>query len=326
MQADIVVKAIMIGLLLWSIWSLAIMFEKWIRLRTLNARAEKFEDAFWSGGSLDALYERVAKKGPRSDGRDLRRRDARMETGERTRRVRIGGAALHGNLQQRVDRVMAVTIGREMAQVEKYMNVLATAGSTATFVGLAGTVYGIMSSFTSIAAEQNTSLAVVAPGIAEALLSTLLGLVVAIPAVMAYNKFASDIGRYGERLDGFSAEFSAILSRHLEGKGLMAGGIIPAIPRGGGRRRSIGRLAEINVTPLVDVMLVLLIVFMVTAPLLTTGVHVDLPKSKAAPLPKRRQAARNLDRQAKGQIFLQETPVDSGAAGAEAERDLPGKS
>ncbi len=216
MQADIVVKAIMIGLLLWSIWSLAIMFEKWIRLRTLNARAEKFEDAFWSGGSLDVLYERVAKKV----------RDPMVATfvaGMRewklaSERGGANGGALHGNLQQRVDRVMAVTIGREMAQVEKYMNVLATAGSTATFVGLAGTVYGIMSSFTSIAAEQNTSLAVVAPGIAEALLSTLLGLVVAIPAVMAYNKFASDIGRYGERLDGFSAEFSAILSRHLEGK------------------------------------------------------------------------------------------------------------
>jgi biopolymer transport protein TolQ len=216
MQADIVVKAIMIGLLLWSIWSLAIMLEKWIRLRTLNARAEKFEDAFWSGGSLDALYERVAKKV----------RDPMVATfvaGMRewklaSERVAPNGGALYGNLQTRVDRVMAVTIGREMAQVEKYMNVLATAGSTATFVGLAGTVYGIMSSFTSIAAEQNTSLAVVAPGIAEALLSTLLGLVVAIPAVMAYNKFASDIGRYGERLDGFSAEFSAILSRHLEGK------------------------------------------------------------------------------------------------------------
>ncbi len=216
MQADIVVKAIMIGLLLWSIWSLAIMLEKWIRLRTLNARAEKFEDAFWSGGSLDALYERVAKKV----------RDPMVATfvaGMREWKLaneRAGPAngAIYGNLQTRVDRVMAVTIGREMAQVEKYMNVLATAGSTATFVGLAGTVYGIMSSFTSIAAEQNTSLAVVAPGIAEALLSTLLGLVVAIPAVMAYNKFASDIGRYGERLDGFSAEFSAILSRHLEGK------------------------------------------------------------------------------------------------------------
>ena len=93
------------------------------------------------------------------------------------------------------------------------MNVLATAGSTATFVGLAGTVYGIMSSFTAIASEQNTNLAVVAPGIAEALLSTLLGVVVAIPAVMAYNKFAADIGRYAERLDAFSSEFSAILSR-----------------------------------------------------------------------------------------------------------------
>jgi biopolymer transport protein TolQ len=216
MQADIVVKAIMIGLLLWSIWSLAIMLEKWIRLRTLNSRAEKFEDAFWSGGSLDALYERVAKKV----------RDPMVATfvaGMRewklaNERAAPANGSLYGNLQTRVDRVMAVTIGREMAQVEKYMNVLATAGSTATFVGLAGTVYGIMSSFTSIAAEQNTSLAVVAPGIAEALLSTLLGLVVAIPAVMAYNKFASDIGRYGERLDGFSAEFSAILSRHLEGK------------------------------------------------------------------------------------------------------------
>jgi biopolymer transport protein TolQ len=217
MQADIVVKAIMIGLLMWSVWSLAIMFEKWVRLRTLNSRADKFEDSFWSGGSLDALYERVAKKV----------RDPMVATfvaGMREWKLasdRGGSSAgsLRGNLQQRVDRVMAVTIGREMAQVEKYMNVLATAGSTATFVGLAGTVYGIMSSFTSIAAEQNTSLAVVAPGIAEALLSTLLGLVVAIPAVMAYNKFASDIGRYGERLDAFSAEFSAILSRHLEEKG-----------------------------------------------------------------------------------------------------------
>jgi biopolymer transport protein TolQ len=218
MQADIVVKAIMIGLMLWSIWSLAIMFEKWFRLRSLNARADKFEDAFWSGGSLDTLYERVSKKV----------RDPMVATfvaGMREWKLandragaRSPSAPLRGNLQERVDRVMAVTIGREMAQVERYMNVLATAGSTATFVGLAGTVYGIMSSFTSIAAEQNTSLAVVAPGIAEALLSTLLGLVVAIPAVMAYNKFASDIGRYGERLDAFSAEFSAILSRYLEGK------------------------------------------------------------------------------------------------------------
>jgi biopolymer transport protein TolQ len=218
MQADIVVKAIMVGLLLWSIWSLAIMFEKWFRLRTLNTRAERFEDAFWSGGSLDALYERVAKKvrDPMVATFVAGMREWKMAA---DRGARDGSGSLRGNLQQRVDRVMAVTIGREMAQVEKYMNVLATAGSTATFVGLAGTVYGIMSSFTSIAAEQNTSLAVVAPGIAEALLSTLLGLVVAIPAVMAYNKFASDIGRYGERLDAFSAEFSAILSRHLEEKG-----------------------------------------------------------------------------------------------------------
>jgi len=218
MQADIVVKVIMVGLLLWSVWSLAIMFEKWIRLRTLNSRAEKFEEVFWSGGSLDALYERVAKKvrDPMAATFVAGMREWKMAN---ERGAAGPSGSFRGNLQQRIDRVMATTIGREMAQVERYMNVLATAGSTATFVGLAGTVYGIMSSFTSIAAEQNTSLAVVAPGIAEALLSTLLGLVVAIPAVMAYNKFASDIGRYGERLDGFSAEFSAILSRYLEEKG-----------------------------------------------------------------------------------------------------------
>ena len=215
LQADIVVKVVMVLLLCASGWCWAIIFEKLFNLRRLASQADEFEDAFWSGGSLDALYERVAKKV----------RDPMVATfvaGMREWKLASErgspGSGLHGNLQARVDRVMAVTIGREMAQVEKYMNVLATAGSTATFVGLAGTVYGIMSSFTSIAAEQNTSLAVVAPGIAEALLSTLLGLVVAIPAVMAYNKFASDIGRYGERLDGFSAEFSAILSRYLEGK------------------------------------------------------------------------------------------------------------
>ena len=193
------------------------MFEKWMRLRTLNARADKFEDSFWSGGSIDALYERVAKKvrDPMVATFVAGMREWKLASERGTAGVVTG----RGNLQQRIERVMAVTIGREMAQVERYMNVLATAGSTATFVGLGGTVYGIMSSFTAIAAQQNTSLTVVAPGIAEALLCTLLGLIVAIPAVMAYNKFAVDIGRYAERLDAFSSEFSAILSRHLEEKG-----------------------------------------------------------------------------------------------------------
>jgi biopolymer transport protein TolQ len=112
-----------------------------------------------------------------------------------------------------------VTIGREVSRAEKYLPVLATVGSTAPFIGLFGTVWGIMNAFTAIAGSNNTSLAVVAPGIAEALFATALGLVAAIPAVVAYNKFSNDLGRYGERLDNFAAEFSSILSRHLEERG-----------------------------------------------------------------------------------------------------------
>src|ERR1051325_8763851 len=111
---------------------------------------------------------------------------------------------------------MQVTLTREMERVERYMGFLATVGSTAPFVGLFGTVWGIMASFQSIAATKNTSLAVVAPGIAEALFATALGLVAAIPAVVAYNKFSADIGRYAGRLEGFATEFSAILSRQLD--------------------------------------------------------------------------------------------------------------
>ncbi len=119
-------------------------------------------------------------------------------------------------LQQRMERVMDITLGREMAQIEKRMVFLASVGSAAPFVGLFGTVWGIMNSFTSIAASKNTSLAVVAPGIAEALFATALGLVAAIPAVVAYNKLTTDIGRFAERLETFAGEFSAILSRQFE--------------------------------------------------------------------------------------------------------------
>jgi biopolymer transport protein TolQ len=120
------------------------------------------------------------------------------------------------SLQQRMERVMDITLSREMGQIEKRMIFLASVGSAAPFVGLFGTVWGIMNSFTSIAASKNTSLAVVAPGIAEALFATALGLVAAIPAVVAYNKLTTDIGRFAERLEGFAGEFSAILSRQLE--------------------------------------------------------------------------------------------------------------
>jgi biopolymer transport protein TolQ len=124
--------------------------------------------------------------------------------------------ASRASLQQRIDRVMSVTVGRELERLEKYLPFLASVGSTAPFVGLFGTVWGIMNSFTAIAAQKNTSLAVVAPGIAEALFATALGLVAAIPAVLAYNKISNDLGRYANRLEAFAGEFSAILSRQLD--------------------------------------------------------------------------------------------------------------
>ena len=121
---------------------------------------------------------------------------------------------LSASLPQRIDRAMATSINRDINRLEKYMTFLATVGSTAPFVGLFGTVWGIMNSFAAIAGSQNTSLAVVAPGIAEALFATALGLVAAIPAVVAYNTFSTDLGRYADRLDAFSSEFSAIMGRH----------------------------------------------------------------------------------------------------------------
>ncbi len=129
---------------------------------------------------------------------------------------------LRESLRDRIERVMNITLGREMDQIERYMGYLASVGSAAPFIGLFGTVWGIMNCFAAIAGSKNTALAVVAPGIAEALFATALGLVAAIPAVLAYNKLSSDISRYGNRLEAFAGEFGAILSRQLEEKHRMA--------------------------------------------------------------------------------------------------------
>ncbi|GIL40165.1 protein TolQ [Roseiterribacter gracilis] len=215
-NADIIVKLVMIALLIASVWSWAIIFEKTIRLRRLKAAADAFEDAFWSGGSLDTLYERAIKK--IKDPMTAVFAAGMREWKHASERGLAPGHEVRAGLQQRIDRVMAVTIAREMGSVEKSIDVLASVSSTAPFVGLFGTVWGIMNSFNSIAASQNTSLAVVAPGIAEALFATAVGLVAAIPASVAYNKLSNAVANYGDRLDAFSSEFSAILSRHLEEK------------------------------------------------------------------------------------------------------------
>lgn len=214
-QADAVVKIVMLMLVVASVWCWAIIIEKLMRLRRLNAQADAFEESFWSGGSLDTLYDRIGQNPADPMAATFA---AGMREWRHAADRGLSGP-MKGSLQQRVERVMSVTIGREMARAERYMTFLASVGSTAPFIGLFGTVWGIMNSFTSIAGSGNTSLAVVAPGIAEALFATAMGLLAAIPAVLSYNKFSTDLGRYADRLDTFSGEFSAILSRHLEERG-----------------------------------------------------------------------------------------------------------
>ena len=213
LQADIVVKIVMLMLILASFWCWAIIFEKIMRLRKLWAQAEEFEEAFWSGGSLEDLYDKIDDR-PSSPMASIF--TAAMREWRRSATKGIADAAQKAGLTQRIDRVMQVSLGREMEGLERNMTFLASVGSTGPFVGLFGTVWGIMNSFQAIAGSKDTSLAVVAPGIAEALFATALGLVAAIPAVVAYNKISNDLGRYAARLESFSSEFSAILSRQFD--------------------------------------------------------------------------------------------------------------
>src|SRR5882724_1461430 len=216
LQADIIVKVVMLILLVASFWSWAVIFDKALRLRRLRREAASFEESFWSGGSLDDLYDRIGNRPP--DPMSAIFAAAMREWRRSAAKGLIGQGTLRASLQDRVERVMQVTVGREMERLERFMAYLATVGSTAPFVGLFGTVWGIMNSFQAIAVQKNTNLAVVAPGLAEALFATALGLVAAIPAVVAYNKLSTDFGRYAGRLEAFSSEFSAILSRQLDEK------------------------------------------------------------------------------------------------------------
>lgn len=210
LNADIVVQVIMVGLLIASIWCWTVVFEKAWRLRQLRAKADRFEDDFWNEASLDGLYDRVAANpsDPMAAVFTAGMKEWRAST--------VGIRAATMGLKERVERVMNITLGREMQEIERDMNFLATLGSAAPFVGLFGTVWGIMNSFTAIAGTKDTSLAVVAPGIAEALFATAMGLVAAIPAVIAFNKFSTEIGRYGQRLQDFADQFATILSRRLD--------------------------------------------------------------------------------------------------------------
>ena len=215
LQADTIVKLVMISLIIASGWCWAIIFEKTYKLRTLQRRASQFEETFWSGDSLDELFTRIADR-PSDPMASIF--SVAMREWRRAGMASKGGAEFQ-SVSERIERVMQIALNRELDQIERYMTVLASVGSTAPFVGLFGTVWGIMNSFTAIAVTKNTSLAVVAPGIAEALFATALGLVAAIPAVIAYNKLSNDINRYAGRLEAFAGEFSAILARRSAGGG-----------------------------------------------------------------------------------------------------------
>jgi len=214
LQADPVVKTVMFVLVVASIWSWTIIFAKRSTLKRLNKKATVFEDSFWSGEPLDKIYARVKKS---KHDPILHTFSSGMEEWQAGIAAGVPSkASMQASLRQRVERAMTVAIMREMNALERGMTFLASVGSTAPFIGLFGTVWGIMGSFSAIAASNNTSLAVVAPGISEALFATALGLVAAIPAVVAYNVFSTGLNRYSDRLEAFTDEFSAILSRHLD--------------------------------------------------------------------------------------------------------------
>lgn len=210
MQAGVIVKAVMISLVLASIWCWAIIIDKLITYARYRRALDKFEDVFWSGQSLDELYRQLSER--KTTGMSAIFVAAMREWKKSFER----GARTPHSLQARIDKAMDLALARQMERVESKLGFLATIGSAAPFIGLFGTVIGIMTSFQAIAGSKSTNLAVVAPGIAEALLATAIGLLAAIPAVMAYNKLSADAGRIASRLEGFADEFSGILSRQLD--------------------------------------------------------------------------------------------------------------
>lgn len=209
-QASFVVKLVMLGLVAASIWTWAIVVDKVVSFRKVRRQLDQFEQIFWSGQSLEELYRTLSDR--KTTGMGAIFVAAMREWKKSFER----GAKSPIGLQMRIDKAMDVTLVRETEQLESRLGSLATIGSAAPFIGLFGTVVGIMTSFQAIAGSKSTNLAVVAPGIAEALLATAIGLLAAIPAVIAYNKFSADAGKIASRLESFADEFSGILSRQID--------------------------------------------------------------------------------------------------------------
>ena len=214
LRADLVVKTVIVILIVSSIWSWTIIASKIVTYKRLKQLENEFDEIFWSGNSFDDLYETFNHD--KSDPKSKIFCSAMEEWKKSKKDHSQMNSSYINSLKERMIRSMLVTFNKESELIEKNLTFLATAGSTAPFVGLFGTVWGIMNSFQSIAIAQNTNLAVVAPGIAEALFATALGLFVAIPAVVAYNKISSDLSKYFISLESFIDQFSTIFFRQLE--------------------------------------------------------------------------------------------------------------
>jgi biopolymer transport protein TolQ len=212
-RASPVVQGVTLLLIAASFWSWAVIVDKLIGFRRIRRETDMFEDAFWSGQPLDALYDRVGSR-PRSSAE----RVFAAGMAEWRRSFDKSGALVPG-ARDRIDRTLDVALARESDRLSTRLSVLATVGSIAPFVGLFGTVWGIMTAFEEISVQQNTNLTTVAPGIAEALVTTAVGLVAAVPAVIFYNKLVGDGQRLGARLESFADEFSVILSRQITRSG-----------------------------------------------------------------------------------------------------------
>ena len=200
MRADIIVKAVMIILIAASIYSWAIIFNKYMLFKKIDKSTEEFEEKFWKSKSAESFYNSLPSN--LDDPMSLLFKNS-MQTLMKTKS--------RSNINERLSIILEVNLEKQMNLIEKNFTFLATVGSTAPFIGLFGTVWGIMNSFQSIAISRNTSLAIVAPGIAEALFATALGLLAAIPAVIAFNKFSSDSNKYSQKLENFSKRFISIV-------------------------------------------------------------------------------------------------------------------
>ncbi len=214
LQADFVVKFVMLSLIFASIWSWTIIFNKIILINAVKSQMNSFEKAFWSGQSLEALYERV--KGRESHPLAYVFIAAMTEWQRKKSQDFSAYMELRAGLKERLYQAMNVASNKAMDKIDSNLSFLATLSSSGPFIGLFGTVWGIMVSFQSIAAAKNTTLAVVAPGIAEALLATAFGLAAAIPAAIFYNKFINEVDKINNKVENFSTELGAIMSRELD--------------------------------------------------------------------------------------------------------------